>query len=338
MSDLIVECSGDVVHATNVVDAAFSAKLPVVTMNAEFQVTAGSYYSTRGFLTEAEGDQPGSLAVLKEDVVNMGFTPTVYGNRKGFLELNPTVESMKHWAGVLGFSIESVTNFTDGTKLQIEQVLVANGLGAEIGKPDLVGVTAETIEAAGQELGAIALERGQVLSSYAIVPKAPASVFIVGTHDDFHQSYLDTYKLGSGPSYVIERPFHLCHIEMVKTIRRVVAGGDVLLNNTPLPHASAAAIVKRPLTAGTVIERGIGSFDVRGSAVNIIDEPNHVPIGLLYNAVVRHSVEPGQVLTWDDVDVPMTKAAQAWLHTSRKVLAESRPRTEAAPVPAPVGV
>jgi glyceraldehyde-3-phosphate dehydrogenase/erythrose-4-phosphate dehydrogenase len=39
-SDVIVECTGDAIHATNVVEHAFEAARPVVTMNAEFQVTA----------------------------------------------------------------------------------------------------------------------------------------------------------------------------------------------------------------------------------------------------------------------------------------------------------
>ena len=73
-SDLIVECSGDVLHATDVVAAAFEAELPVVTMNSEFQVTTGSFFAGRGYLTEAEGDQPGSLAALRENVLSMGFT------------------------------------------------------------------------------------------------------------------------------------------------------------------------------------------------------------------------------------------------------------------------
>jgi predicted dinucleotide-utilizing enzyme len=65
-SDVVVECSGDIVHASNVVDAAFRAGLPVVTMSAEFHVSVGSYFCSRGVLTEAEGDQPGSLAACRE--------------------------------------------------------------------------------------------------------------------------------------------------------------------------------------------------------------------------------------------------------------------------------
>ena len=74
-SDLIIECTGDPIHATVVIDAAIKKELPVITMNAEFQVTSGSWFVDKGFLTEAHGDQPGCLAALNEEVRLMGFDP-----------------------------------------------------------------------------------------------------------------------------------------------------------------------------------------------------------------------------------------------------------------------
>src|SRR5690606_2134530 len=79
-ADLIIECSGDVFHGTEVIERAFEAGLPVITINAELQVTTGSYLAGKGFLTEAEGDQPGSLAALYEEARAMGFKPLVFGN------------------------------------------------------------------------------------------------------------------------------------------------------------------------------------------------------------------------------------------------------------------
>ena len=94
-SDLVVECSGDVIHGTNVIDKVVSTSLPVVTMDSELQVTTGSYFARRGFITEAEGDQPGCLAALRENVIQMGFNPLVYGNIKGFLNHSPTRDQME---------------------------------------------------------------------------------------------------------------------------------------------------------------------------------------------------------------------------------------------------
>ena len=104
-SDLIVECSGDVIHGTNVIDRAMEASLPVVTMDADLQIVTGSHFARRGFITEAAGDQPGCLAVLKEEAIEMGFRPLVYGNIKGFLNLNPARDDMEYWASKQDYSL-----------------------------------------------------------------------------------------------------------------------------------------------------------------------------------------------------------------------------------------
>src|SRR5690606_11635386 len=70
-ADVIFAASGDPIHATNVVEKAMAAHKRVVTMNSEFHVTTGSYFHGRGYLTEAEGDQPGAMALLQREALGM---------------------------------------------------------------------------------------------------------------------------------------------------------------------------------------------------------------------------------------------------------------------------
>ena len=306
-SDVIVECSGDVLHATDVIDEALRAGKPVVTMNSEFHVTTGSYFADKGLLTEAEGDQPGSIAALREEAIMMGFKPLVYGNMKGFLNHFPTPEEMAYWAGKQGISVAQTTSFTDGTKIQIEQALVANGFGATIACQGMQGPKATDVTKAAIDLARGAAERGQAISDYVLAP-GNAGVFVVGTHDKSEWKALNYLKLGDGPYYVLVRPFHLCQYEIIKTLRRVLAGGGVLLNNSSNPTISIVGIAKTQLSPGTAIDRALGGFQVRGEAAKIQDVPNHVPMGLIQNAVVRRQIEPGQTITFDDVDLPDTLA------------------------------
>ena len=89
-ADIVFESSGDVVYATEVVLAATNAQKKVITINSEFHVTTGSFFTRRGdFVTDADGDQPGCLARLNQDVVGMGFKPMAYVNIKGFINHNP---------------------------------------------------------------------------------------------------------------------------------------------------------------------------------------------------------------------------------------------------------
>jgi len=318
-SDIVVECSGDVIHATEAIDKVMAASLPVITMDSELQVTTGSYFARRGFITEAEGDQPGCLAALRENVIQMGFKPLVYGNIKGFLNQTPTRDEMEFWARKQNISLDMVTSFTDGTKVQIEQALVANGFGAGIAVPGLLGIAADDIDTVTEALAERAKILGYPISDYVLSRKLPRGVFIVAEHDERQKAYLTYYGLGEGPYYVLLQNFHLCHLEIVKTIRRVLNGGDVLINNGEKPTISIAAIAKRPIATGDIIRRGIGSFDVRGTAVRIADSPGHIPIGLLANAVVTRHIKPGQEVSFDDVEIPESLALRAWREIRQNV-------------------
>ena len=329
-SDLVVECSGDVLHATEVVERVMQAGLPVVTMDAEFQVTTGSYFADQGTLTEAEGDQPGCLAALRENVVEMGFRPLVYGNIKRFLNHTPTLDEMQFWSRKQGISLQQVTAFTDGTKVQIEQALVANGLDADIAVGGLLGITSSNVEAGARTLADGAKQLGRPISDYVLSSNAPAGVFIVAEHDEEQKDYLRYLKLGDGPYYVLLQNFHLCHLEIQKTIRRVLRREGVLLNNTHQPRISVAAIAKRTLKPGTYLERGIGSFDVRGEAVRIQDVPDHVPVGLLARAVVVRPIKPGQMISFGDVELPETRALHAWRAILKRGKYEPRLRRQVA--------
>lgn len=319
-SDVIVECSGDPLHAAVVIDEAFKASLPVVTMNTEFHITCGSYFVDKGLLTEAEGDQPGCLAILAENAQDMGFKPLVYGNVKGFQNLNPKFEEMLFWSKKQGISLSMVTAATDGTKLQAEQVLVANGLGANIAKEELLGYSSGSLKDDALRLASLAKQKGRVISDYIIHATEKNRVFIVAEHDEKQQASLEYLKLGSGPFYVLTQDRVLCHLEILKTVKRVVTIGTALLNNSSRPHISLATIAKRDLPSGTLIKQGIGSFDLRGIAVNMLDQPLHVPLGLMSNIMLTKPVKKGEMITFDQIDIKPSLALDAWLHSTKNAI------------------
>ena len=311
-SDLIVECSGDPVHAFDVVEAAMGAGLPVVTLNPAFHITAGAYFSDRGWLSEAEGDQPGALAALHENALSMGFRPWVLGNIKGYLDHSPTPSNVRYWARRQGQRPGLVLEATDGTKLQIEQTLVANGLGADIACKGLIGPEDQDLERAGFLLADKARQAGRCLSDYVINPTAPKGVFTIVEHDIEFAPMLAYFGLGEGERHMLLQNFFLGALEVPKTIRRWQQGKPPLLNNGTRPGISVAAIAKRAIETGRRIKRSIGSFSLRGEAVKISDFPDHVPIGLLDGATIVRPVEKDQILSWDDVIPRESPALHAW--------------------------
>lgn len=321
-SDVIVECTGDVLFGTEMIAKVMESDIPVVTMNTELQVTTGSYFAGKGFITEAEGDQPGCIAALRENVLQMGFEPLVYGNIKGFLNSNPSPEDMHYWSRRNKISLEMVTSFTDGTKVEFEQTLVANAFQTKLLPDGILGVASEDLNEGADVLALKAERLGFPISDYVLSGKAPAGVFITAKHLDMEgqREALQYMKLGEGPYYTLTMPFHLCHLEVVKTIRRVLEQKGVLLNNTSSPSYSMGAIAKKSLPVGTPIKRGIGSFEVRGRALKIEDTPNHIPIGLMEQATIIRPIEAGEMLTFADVDIPDSLAYQAWMKTRERII------------------
>ena len=171
----------------------------------------------------------------------------------------------------------------------------------------------------GNILASKAKNIGRPVSDYLLSAKLPAGVFIVVEHGGNQQAAMRYFKMGDGPYYVLERTYHLCHLEILKTIKRVLLGGSVLLDNSPEPRISVATIAKRDLKAGEKIEKGIGSFDVRGIAVTIKDDIDHLPIGLVSDATLRRDVAAGERLTFEDVELPDTLASRIWKEIIAKV-------------------
>lgn len=314
-SDIIVEARGDAISGTEVLLELLGSDIPIVTMNSELQITTGSYFAEQCYFTEAHGDQPGCLAELHDKALEMGFAPQAYINFKGYLNEDPSRQDMEYWAERQGIRLDQVVQFTDGSKVQIEAALTANGLGAGIARSGLLGGRVDDIKQTDHFADA-AVELGYPISDYVLADNAPPGVMLLATHEDAarleHYTPLANIRTAGGGYFALTRPFHLCHLEILTTVRAVQAGAPVLINNGSSPSISVAAVAKRPLTRGQRIERGLGSFEVRGSAVRLEEHPQHVPICLLVDAVLKRDLAAGDIVTFDDVELPPTRACEIY--------------------------
>ncbi len=323
-ADIVFECSGDTLHAAEVLVAAGEAGRRLVTMNAEAQVTVGTELLHMGYsITEAHGDQPGATAELDAEVRAIGFEPVAYVNLKGFHDPDPSRESMLYWSEKQRSTLSAVTSYTDGGKMQIEQVLVANGLGARIARQGMIGGAVDDL----LELGYLAAEAtriGRPVSDYVVHPKGPKGVLVLATSEDAERtpdySVFSKVRTHDGRAYMLLKPHYFVHVEVPKTLRGVMAGAPPVITNSLAPTVSIAAVAKRALGPGTRIETGLGGFELRGEAVTIAEHPDAVPITLLDGAVTRHGLDAGAIVTEADVDVPDTLAHQLWMRTAARVL------------------
>lgn len=256
-------------------------------------------------MTDADGDQPGCLARLKLEAEGMGFTPAAYVNIKGFINFNPKREDMEYWSQKQGIRLSQVTSFTDGTKLQIEQAFVANGLGGTIPPGGMFGRTVNSLNDLDYLIQTAAEEKLPI-SDYVLCKGAPPGELIVATSkqaDRLGDYIVGPLKTTEKRGYILLRPYHLCHLEVLNTIRRIADGEGMLINNSKNPTLLVAAVAKRAIKKGELIEYGTGGFEVRGVAMKIKDHPKAVPICLLKNTPVVRDIEPGQIVQFDDVDM-----------------------------------
>jgi predicted homoserine dehydrogenase-like protein len=306
-ADIVFECSGDTLHAAEVLLRAGEAGCRLVTLCAEAQVTVGTALLARGFsITEAHGDQPGAFAALDREARAMDFRPLAYVNLKGFHDPDPSPESMAYWAARQRLTLRAVTSYTDGSKLQIEQVLVANGLGARIARPGLLGGAVDDLAELDRFADA-ARGLGAPISDY-VVHQGVKGVVLLAENPvaDLEPDFAPFAKLRTrqGRAYSLLKPYYLVHLEAARTLREVIEGRPPLLTNSRAPVATVAGVAKRPLARGTRIETALGGFALRGEAVELAGNEAAVPITLLDGARLTRALEPGEIVTESDVELP----------------------------------
>jgi predicted homoserine dehydrogenase-like protein len=323
--NIVVEMTGDVLYGTEVALQTMEANKHLVTMSVGMHVTVGSAllrrFQSRGLvLTEAEGDQPGCLARLREEVLELGFKPIMAGNLKHYLDRYATPKSVEFEAAKRGLSLDQTTQFTDGTKICLEMNLVANYLGMRCLVRGMHGYTAERVEDALTFFDWEGVRAGGFVD-YLIGMRLPPGVFMVCEHQDRGQArYLKYLGLGSGPRYVLYRHYHLCHLEVFKSIRRLLVSGQSTMDNTMEPIADTIAVAKKDLEAGSVLD-GMGGYCYYGLIENrntVVSE-SLVPIGLVKDAVLTRPIRRDAPLRLDDLQLPENTVTQLWRETHQPV-------------------
>jgi predicted homoserine dehydrogenase-like protein len=164
------------------------------------------------------------------------------------------------------------------------------------------------------------LPSGQMLATglvdYALGAAPHTGAFVV-VHEEapLKQAQLAYYKLGDGPFYVFYTPFHLPHIQIASTLGRAVILRDPTVTPIGGPVTEVVTVAKRDLKAGERLD-GIGGFCAYGLIDNVAAARAMValPIGLSEGCVLRRDVAKDAVVSFDDVNSPSGRLAEALWH------------------------
>ena len=308
--DVLVDITGTVEFAANLLLTAFKNGKNIITFNAEIDSTLGpilSVYADKAgvIYSGSDGDQPGVTMNLYRFVKGLGLTPMLAGNVKGLQDpyRNPTTQEAfsKQW----GMGPEKATSFADGTKMNMEQACVANCTGLKVARRGMLGYSFDGH--VDDMTGMYDYEQLKSLGGiidFALGAKPGPAVFVYGSiEDELSKHHLAYYKLGKGPLYSFYTPYHLCIFEVPTSIARVVDFGDHVLKPLGAPVVEVISKAKRDLKAGEMLD-GPGFYTAYGECENhpVVQQERLLPIGLTEsNVKLIREVPKDREITLDDV-------------------------------------
>jgi predicted homoserine dehydrogenase-like protein len=137
--DVIIEATTDIEFSAHVAMDSIINRKHIVLLNADLDATVGpilKVYADRAgvVITGMDGDQPGAMMNLLRYVRTIGYNPVLAGNIKGMQDHYRTPDTQREFAAKYGLSPRLATSFADGTKISMENTLVANASGFRVGK------------------------------------------------------------------------------------------------------------------------------------------------------------------------------------------------------------
>jgi len=308
--DAIIEATGDVEFSAQVAVKAIENKKHIILMNAELDATVGPILKVHAdragvVITNADGDQPGVMMNLMRFVKSIGYEPVLAGNIKGLQDYYRTPETQKGFAEQHNITPKMATSFADGTKISMENAIVANATGFKVGKRGMYGPRCAHVSEAANLFPVDQMRNGGLVD-YILGAEPGPGVFVLGYNDHpTRQSYMRYFKMGDGPIYVFYVPYHLPHLEVPLTAARAVLFQDAAVAPIAGPVCDVITVAKRDLKAGQTLD-GIGGFTCYGILENadVSRAENFLPMGLSEECRLKKDIKKDQVITRADVKFP----------------------------------
>ena len=315
--DVLVDATGSVEYGARVALEAFKHGKDVVLLNAEIDATIGPILQTYAkrfgvIMSACDGDEPGVQMNLVRWVKGLGLIPRVVGNIKGLQDPYRTPATQKGFAEKWGQNPAMVTSFADGSKISFEQTIVANATGFKVRSRGM----SRGLEYRGDvmDIGKLydideVRELGGVIDYVVGTPLT--KVYVLAEHTDpKQQTYLNLYKMGSGPLYPFFIPYHLVHFEVPNAIARVVLFRDGVAPPLGGPSVEVCAVAKRDLKAGEILD-SYGMYMTYGEAANVdeMSRERYLPEGLVEGCKVLRDIAKDSVLKYSDVELPPGRLA-----------------------------
>jgi predicted homoserine dehydrogenase-like protein len=197
------------------------------------------------------------------------------------------------------------TSFADGTKISMENAIVANATGFKVGKRGMYGPVCKHVnEAVDLFPTGDMLKHGLV--DYILGAEPGPGVFVLGYNDHpERKGYMRYFKMGEGPLYSFYVPYHLPHLEVPLTAARAALFQDAAVAPIAGPVCDVITIAKQDLTAGQELD-GIGGFTCYGMIENTpaSQAQNLLPMGVSEGCRLKRNIGKDKPIMIQDVELP----------------------------------
>jgi len=314
--DAVIEATNTVLDGGRYAVATIEQGRHLILMNSEIDLIFGPYLAwlaekNNVVCTSCDGDQYGVIKHLIDDLQDWGFELVMAGNIKGFLDRYANPTSIIPEADKRNLDYRMCTSYTDGTKLNIEMAIIANAYGLVTPVTGMYGPPANHVKEVFEKFDFDSLwQNGTPFVDYVLGAEPGGGVFAVGYCDHpYQREMLQYYKMGEGPYYLFYRPYHLCHVEAIKSVVDAVTRRRPFLQPDKGFQTNVYAYAKRDLKRGDTLD-GIGGYNCYGLIENCIDQTNRpgLPICLADNVVLNRDIRKDEKIYRDDVTVAPDRA------------------------------
>ena len=314
--DAVVDATGVPEVGANVALDAIDNGKHIIMLNVETDAVVGPILYKKAkeagvVYTGTAGDEPGATMELYNFAESLGFEVLVIGKGKNNpLNVYATPDMVYEDAIKKELKPNMLAEFVDGTNTMIELTSLANATGFV---PDVTGC--HGVESDLKNLTNVLKlkEEGGVLNNYKVVDFvkgiAPGVFAIITTKSEEVHKQLKYLSMGSGPNYVLYRPYHLTCLETPLTIFEACYYKEPTIAPIKGQVADTVTVAKKDLKPGDKLDY-LGGYTVYGSIEKheIAKKENFLPIGLIdENTVVKEHIKKGQFITYDMVELNKDK-------------------------------
>ncbi len=313
-AQVVIDATGSPEMGARIALDAINHNKHIVMMNVECDVTIGPILRQMAdnagvVYTLSAGDEPGSIMELYRFANALGLKVVAAGKGKNNpLDPYATPDEWAERAAARNMNPRMLVEFVDGSKTMVEMAAVANATGLV---PDVRGMHGPRCLVKDLINVFRLKEQGGILSSEGVVDFAigdvhPGVFLVVTTDQPRLIDSLVQRDMGTGPNYLLYRPFHLCSMETPLTAAQAVIYDEATMQPMKKPlTAECIAVAKKDLAKGTVLD-AIGGYCYRGSIERgeIARDGNMLPLGLAKGAVLTRDIKKDEIITYDAVDLP----------------------------------